>query len=314
MTAHDKPPAEVVLDADLVRRLLADQHPDLADLALHELSSGWDNAIFRLGDELVVRLPRRELSAALVRHEHKWLPLLAPSLPVPIPAPLRVGRPGLEYPWGWSVCAWFSGRTPIDGQLDDPEAMARSLGEFVAALHQPAPADAPFNPHRGIPLPDRTTALMEHIGRLGDSIDAPGVLRCWDELVATPAWDGPPLWLHGDLHPANIVVEGDRLVAVIDFGDLCSGDPATDLAIAWMLFDPPARAVFREATGHLDDDTWARARGWSLALSITLLANSADNPPFEQLGRTTLAAVLADPQSTVQVAPDEMSERRSPGP
>jgi len=314
MPAHDMPPAEAALDAELVHLLLADQHPDLADLPILELAQGWDNAVFRLGDELVVRLPRRELSAALVHHEQKWLPRLAPSLPVPIPVPIRVGQPGLGYPWGWSVCAWFSGHTPINGHLDDPEGVARSLGGFVAALHQPAPAGAPVNPYRGIRLRNRTAALIEHVDRLGDSIDAPAVLRCWDELVATPPWDGPPLWLHGDLHPANIVVEGNRLAAVIDFGDLCSGDPATDLAIAWMLFEPPTRAVFRGATSHVDDSTWARARGWSLVLSVTMLANSADNPPFEELGRRTLAAVLDDGQSTVQVAPDEMSERRSPGP
>jgi len=294
--AEPTPAAEVDIDAALVRALLDEQMPDLAPLRLRLVANGWDNAIFRLGDDLVVRLPRRALAADLVGHEQRWLPALAAVLPLPIPAPARAGvaSPSLGYPWRWSVCPWLPGAVALGAAIDDPLDAARTLGRFVAALHRPAPDDAPRNPFRGIPLAHRAARLHEGVERLGAQLtDSAEVLDAWDALVDTPPWTRPPVWLHGDLHPANVLVDHGRVSAVIDFGDLASGDPATDLAIAWMLFDDPdARVAFRRAAGAVDDDTWTRARGWALALGVAILAGSADNDAFTRLGHATVSAAV----------------------
>jgi aminoglycoside phosphotransferase (APT) family kinase protein len=293
------PAAEVDVDEALVRALLEEQHPDLARWPLRLVANGWDNVLFRLGDELVVRLPRRELAVPLVEHEQRWLPELAPRLPLPVPVPVRVGRPGAGYPWPWTVCAWMPGESALVATPTDLGATAEALGRFLAALHVPAPADAPGNPFRGIPLADRAERTLAAVERLGDTVDGPRLRALWDELVATPLWAGPPVWVHGDTHPGNLVVHEGRLAAVVDFGDLCSGDPASDLAVAWMLFPPEHRDAFRAAAGAADDDhLWTRARAWGLALGLVLSADSADNPANAALGARTLAAVLSDPGST----------------
>jgi aminoglycoside phosphotransferase (APT) family kinase protein len=214
-----------------------------------------------------------------------------------VPAPVRVGRPGPGYPWSWSVCPWLPGDVAAVRPPDDPIETAAALGAFVAALHEPAPADAPANPSRGVPLADRSKALVGALARLAgsDEIDVEGIRRCWSEALEVPRWAGPPIWLHGDLHPANLLVHEGRVAGVLDFGDLTAGDPATDLAVAWMLLPPGARPALRAAAGDVDDDTWARARGWALALGVAIVANSADHPALDRVGRRTLAAVLDDP-------------------
>jgi aminoglycoside phosphotransferase (APT) family kinase protein len=294
MPAQRMPAAEVPVDEDVVRRLLAAQHPDLADLRLVLLANGWDNVLYRLGPELVVRLPRRQIAAVLVEHEQRWLPTLAPLLPLPIPAPLRVGRPDDGYPWAWSVVPWLRGEVAASVGVVDPTAEAHRLGAFLNALHRPAPADAPVNAVRGGPLAERAFAVAERLERLAGFVDGPALHRRWEHSLAAAPWAGPPLWLHGDLHTANLLVEAGRLSAVIDFGDITSGDPATDLAVAWMLFDPGDRHVFRAACGTTDDDTWRRARGWALHLALAYLASSADNPLMAGIGRHTVDAVLTD--------------------
>lgn len=305
MVAENRPGAEVEIGEALVRSLLREQHPDLAELALVEIASGWDNVILRLGDDLTVRMPRRQAAAALVIHEQRWLPGLAARLPLPVPAPVRVGRPGAGYRWSWSINRWFPGDNALRTPPADPFQTAESLGAFLAALQTPAPPDAPPNPFRGVPLAARAAAVEERTGRLDGLIDGAATRACWAALVATPPWSGPPVWLHGDLHPGNLLVVGGRLSAVIDFGDITSGDPATDLAVAWMAFPPEARDEFRRARGGVDDDTWARSRGWALALSLAYLANSADMPAFAALGRRTLAAVLADSAGDAPFRPEE---------
>lgn len=297
MPVGKRPSAEVDIDERLVRVLLEDQCPDLAHLPIVSLGAGWDNAIYRLGAALVVRLPRRALAAALVEHELRWLPVLAPGLPLPIPAPVRAGRPGAGYPWAWSVVPWLPGTIAEEARLARRSEAATALGRFVAALHRPAPADAPANPFRGVPLADRSEVVLERIDLLRDLIDAPAVRARWEDLAATPRWDGPRLWLHGDLHTANILVENGLISAVIDFGDLTAGDPATDLSLGWMMFSPEPRAVFRAAAGEVDevdDDTWRRAQAWALALALAYLASSADSQVMARLGHRTLDAVLAD--------------------
>lgn len=288
------PAAEVDVTVDLVRRLLVEQHPDLAHLSLTEAAFGWDNVMFRLGGELSVRLPRRAMSAPLVDHEIRWLPVLAPRLPLPIPAPVRSGHPGGGYPWSWSVCPWFDGEPAAVRPPDDAAATARALGDFLRALHRPAPADVPQNPYRGVPLADRSAVTVTRIDSLHDVVDAPGVRSLWEDLAATRPWDGPPVWLHGDLHAGNVVVRDGAIAAVVDWGDLTGGDPATDLAAAWMLLPTDVRDEFRAAVGDVDDDTWRRARGWALVHGVGTLAASADNPVMAAVGHATLTAVIED--------------------
>lgn len=297
MPAAPMPSAEVDVHEDLVRALLADQHPDLAGRTLRLAANGWDNAVWRLGDDLAVRLPRRELAAALVRHEQRWLPELAPRLPLPVPVPVRTGAPALGYPWHWSVVPWLAGVVALDAGFADPADAAGHLGAFVAALHQPAPPDAPANPYRGVPLAERDEVTRTRIDALADELDGTAIGRRWQELSSAAPWEGPALWLHGDLHPGNLLVTGGRLSGVIDFGDLTAGDPASDLAVAWMAFPQSARPAFRAAAGRargVDDATWQRAEAWALALGVAILANSADNPPYRALARRTIEAVLND--------------------
>ena len=292
------PAAEVEVSPDLVRRLLATQHPDLAGLPVEVMNNGWDNLICQLGGELLVRLPRRAAAAKLVEHEQRWLPVLAPTLPLPVPAPVRAGRPGLGYPWAWSVVPFLPGRVAARYPPADLLAAAASLGGFLGALHAPAPPDAPVNPFRGVPLADRGALVAEHVSALGGSVDRAAVLDMWQAALATPAWDRPPVWLHGDLHPANILVHRGSISAVIDFGDITSGDPAGDLSVAWMLLPAECHNAFRDAYRAAGQhsagaDMWARARGWALALSLAFLANSADNPMIAGIGQRTLSAVRA---------------------
>lgn len=286
------PAAEADVSPDLARRLLADQHPDLAGRPLGVLAAGWDNLVCRLGDDLLVRLPRRAAAAGLVGHEQRWLPHLAPRLPLPVPAPVRIGRPGPGYPWPWSVVPYLPGRVAAAAPPTDPAAAAVDLGRFLAALHTPAAPDAPPNAHRGIPLAGRAAGVAEQAALLADDSLRDAVLHVWHAVSAAPAWTGPPLWLHGDLHPANLLVHEGRISAVIDFGDLTSGDPATDLAVAWMLLPAGHRDAFRHAYGAADDATWTRARGWALALALVFATHSADNPAMLGIGHRTLGAVL----------------------
>jgi aminoglycoside phosphotransferase (APT) family kinase protein len=284
------PPAEVDVDADLVRRLLTDQHPDLADLPLRAAVSGWDNVVHRLGDRLAMRTPRRQAAAALVRHEQRWLPGLAPGLPVRVPVPVRTGTPTTYYPWHWSVVPWFAGVSALTLPRERRDALAPALADFLLALHRPAPSGAPHNPVRGVPLGQRDAVVRERLA--GAGADA-RLVALWERAVAAPAWDGPALWLHGDPHPANLVVDGGRLAAVVDFGDLTAGDPATDLAAAWLVFGRAGRQVLRSRVGA-SPDTWVRAAGWALAIGSALVSASDDAPPMRAVGDAALSALARD--------------------
>jgi aminoglycoside phosphotransferase (APT) family kinase protein len=241
---------------------------------------------------MTVRLPRRLASAELILHEQRWLPEVAVDLPLPVPVPIRVGRPSkaLGYPWAWTVAPWFPGGAAEHHQPGDLGATARRLGEFLAAVHRPAPADAPANPWRGTPLASRTERLLVALDELGDVLDREAVLRRWESLLAAPPWSAPPVWLHGDVHPLNLLVDQGQLSAVLDFGDICAGDPASDLAVAWMMFPPAERDVFR-AAAQVDDDTWRRAQGWALSLGVVF---TNGDEAITAIGQRTVAAVLAD--------------------
>jgi aminoglycoside phosphotransferase (APT) family kinase protein len=301
MPIEPKPPADIAIDEPLVRTLLAEQHPDLADLqhvALTRIGEGWDNSLFRLGDDFIVRLPRRAASATLIEHEQQWLPPLSKRLPLPVPVPCRAGRPSSRFPWSWSVVPWLPGQAALFAPPRNLEAMAVALGQFVRALHEPAPPGVPDNPWRGVPVAARTEALRQHLRQLGALVDASAALGLWDRVLSARAWAGPRLWIHGDLHPGNLLVSQGRLSAVIDFGDLTAGDPATDLSAAWIALPRSARAAFRASArgpfNRIDDDTWVRARGWALALGLAYMARSKDDAAMGVLGRTTVEAALSD--------------------
>ncbi|NMR30325.1 aminoglycoside phosphotransferase family protein [Crystallibacter degradans] len=288
------PAADIDVTEPLVRRLLTEQFPDLAGLPLRLAANGWDNAIFRLGSNLAVRLPRREAAAHLIEHEQRWLPQLTRGLAMLTPTPVRCGTPSSFFPWRWSVTPWIQGTTAAAQPLSARRAWATELARFVDGFQQPAPADAPVNPVRGVPLSTRD----EHVRRRLASGLVPRVRevdRLWGTLAALPPWEGPALWLHGDLHPANLVIQAGALAAVIDFGDLTAGDPATDLAAAWLVFDAEGRRLFMEylnARRDIGTGTWHRARGWALVMATALLAHSDDNPAFRQLGLDVLPQVL----------------------
>ena len=289
-----RPPAEVEITPRLVAGLLADQHPDLAPLPLRRVEDGWDNAIFRLGTSWCVRLPRRRSAAELIVDEQRWLPLLAPRLPVAVPVPSRVGRPGHGYPWPWSVCPWFDGRLLAEAGPDAPASVVDDLAGFLAALHQPAPPDAPANPHRGGPLEsieDRLRARLDEVAPTDGGDRAGALRRCWETALAAPEWSGPPTWVHGDLHPSNVVVGTHGVTAVLDFGDVTAGDPATDLAIAWLGIDHQGRRRLRRALPAVDEATWQRARGWALYLALALVTHGEDAPLHNAVGHRALAAL-----------------------
>lgn len=291
----DIPKAEVDITPGLVRRLLADQHPDLAELPLTVVANGWDNTMLRLGGALAVRLPRRERAAELARNEQRRLGEIAARLDTPVPAPVRVGVPGRGYPWHWSVVPWFDGVTAAEVPVAERGGLVGPLADFVVRLHVPAPADAPANPFRGVPLAARAEGFHRRLE--ASKVPRRGRLAAlWDGLATAPVWPGPALWLHGDLHPANLLAGGGRgLAAVLDFGDLTSGDPATDLAVAWMLFGPAERTAFRarvDAAGTVDPHVWDRARAWALLFGVLLADHSDDSPVLAAIGSHTLDQVV----------------------
>jgi len=290
------PIIEVTVTEGLARTLLREQHPDLADLPLRWVGTGWDNALWRLGDDLALRFPVRATAVPLVTHEQRWLPVLGPLLPVEVPVPVRVGVAGAGYPWPWSVVPWFESASAALTPVEERGRWAEQLADVFVALHRPAPSDAPRNPFRGVPLATRRQAV-EHRARTIVPRRAEHVMARFDELAAAPVWDGPALWLHGDPHPANLLVHDARLRAVIDFGDVTSGDPASDLSTAWLTFDADARARFRarvDAGCGWDGAMWRRAQAWALSMSLTLLAHPDEYPELAAMGTHGLDHALAE--------------------
>lgn len=292
---HGTPLAEQPIDEALVRALLRQQHPDLADAPLKLVDSGWDNVMFRLGDDLVVRLPRRRQAVDLIRHEQAWLPRLIKRLPLPIPAPGRLGKPGCGYPWPWSVLPWMRGRT---ADLSPPApSQARPWADFLRALHRPdASGEAPHNPVRGVPLADRAHLIEARLHRLEATTEhiTPSLWRIWRRSLDAPVTE-TAYWLHGDLHQRNVLVKEGKLSGVIDWGDVTSGDPATDLASVWALFeDAEAR---REALRHYGaaPDLIVRAQGWAAHFGSVLLESGlVDHPAHAEMGRCILRRLTTD--------------------
>ena len=272
------PAAEVRIDAALVSRLLAEQCRHHADSHVEAFGHGWDNDLFALGPDLLVRLPRRRAAAILIEHEIASLPRLAPRLPVPVPVPVFAGRPGAGYPLALDARPRLPGHSAADVPVDGRAGAAGGLAAFLTALHVPADPDAPRNPFRGVPAGCPRGRVAPRIS----AVAGEAAVADWQRAAGVPAWAGAPSWLHGDPHPMNLLLGADGgLVGVLDFGDLCASDPASDLAVAWLAFDAPARARFRaqcNLSGIYDAATWARAWAWALGLAA-VFAQSSDNMP-----------------------------------
>ncbi len=283
---------EVDIDASLVRRLVSGQFPRWADLPLERVeSSGTDNAMYRLGEDMAVRLPRIGGAADTVDREQRWLPRLAPLLPVAVPTPLGKGHPAEGYPWHWSVFRWLDGTNPVAGRVAEPDVLAKDLAEFVTALRRIDPADGP-PAGRGAPLATRDAPTRAAIEDLHGLVDTGAVTAAWEEALRIPEWSGGPAWVHGDLSPGNALLTDARLSGVIDFGCAGVGDPTVDLIVAWNLLPADARDVFRAALG-IDDATWARGRGWALSISLIQLPYYRNtNPALAANSRHVIREVL----------------------
>lgn len=292
---------EVIPDVALVRRLLAGQFPAWAEMAIESVASaGTDNALFRLGDDLCVRMPRVASAAGQVEKEQRWLPVLAPQLPLQIPEPLAAGEPGEGYPWAWSVCRWVEGWDASQEPLRDLDRVARQLAGFLLALWSVdatgGPAPGRHNSGRGVPLATRDAATRRAIAELAvmpsEVVDIAGVTRAWEASLAADVYAGEPCWIHGDMGPMNLVGRDGELVAVIDFGCLGVGDPACDLQVAWSLLTRDSRLVLRDALG-VDDAAWERGRGWALSAALIALPYYREtNPALAADARRRIEHVL----------------------
>lgn len=287
------------IDVSLVNRLIAGQFPQWGDLPIMPVdSSGTDNVIFRLGDDMAVRLPRVEWGISQVEKEQRWLPILAPHLPLDIPAPLALGMPAEGYSWCWSVYHWLEGKDATIGSLDDPYQAATTLAQFVTALQRidstGGPTPGQHNSCRGVPLAMRDPSVHAAIANLHNTIDTDLAAKAWEAALQAPVWQGPDVWIHGDLHAGNLLVDRGQLSAVIDFGCLGVGDPACDWMFAWNLLSVETRNVFRSALS-VDDATWARGRGWALSLGLIALPYyQSSNPVLAGIARRMIDEVLAD--------------------
>ncbi|MES2033894.1 MAG: aminoglycoside phosphotransferase family protein, partial [Pseudomonadota bacterium] len=263
-------------DAGLVRRLLAAQLPHLSVLpVMPQASGGTDNLLFRLGDDLVVRLPAQPCAEDQAAKEQLWLPRLAPGLPLAIPAVVAAGEPGEGYPWRWSVCRWMAGRDALATPPADGAHTGETLGRFLTALHAidagGGPAAGAQNNWRGAALFVLDRTCRRSIAGVSEIFDPVALTEIWDAALAAPGHAGRPVWIHGDLHPGNLLVEDGRLSAVIDFGLLGVGDPAADLMAAWTVVPAAGRQAFRAAIGA-DEPAWTRARGWTVYAGVVALA------------------------------------------
>jgi aminoglycoside phosphotransferase (APT) family kinase protein len=287
----NRPSADIHLEAATVRQLLEVDCPSLAEGTLSLVDEGWDNYTFRVGTRHAVRLPRREAAVALLANEQRWLPLLAPRLPLETPVPVHTGGTSRSFPWPWSVVEWVSGCTAEDHSFTPADVSL--LSETLVALHQPASEAAPVNPYRGMPLRAKNEIVEVRLNRLGrrHEVDGARLAAVWREARDAPDAE-QRVWLHGDLHPRNVVVRDGSLVGIIDWGDLNGGDAANDVACAWMLIEPaPLRREFLDVYGA-DEALVSRAKGWAVHIGLALVVSG--EPRHVPMGRATLDRVLAD--------------------
>lgn len=290
---------EVDIDAALVPRLLAAQFPAWADLPIESVASaGTVNAIYRLGADMAIRLPRVASWVPDLERDHHWLRRFAPLLPLAVPIQLAVGAPGEGYPLSWSVHRWLPGKDASRAPFADEHTAALTLAGFITALHGldtagcPPPGPPPST--RGVALASRDAATLAWIACPPSPFDLDEVTAAWEADLATPGWPGDPVWIHGDIQPLNVLVDGGRISAVIDFEAIGVGDPAADVMAAWSLFSRDARSTFRAALG-VDDATWSRGRGWALSVWVAVLPYYAEtNPAFSEIARRAISEILSD--------------------
>ena len=293
--------SEIEISEDLVRDLLREQHPDLADLSIREVEGGWGNQMWRLGDKLAIRMQRMDTLPDLQFKERRWLPVLASRLPLPIPTPVRSGAPSARFPKIWTVMTWVEG-TPLDhGSITHGTHAADLLAAFLTALHVEAPADAPDASDFGAHPRQCTDGFENFLQAVDlDGFAEEDIRAVWDDSVKAPEWDGPRVWVHGDLHPANVVVADGTLSGVVDFGSLFAGDPAWDLAAAWLLLPAGGARRFFDSYARADEAAIRRARGLAAmkCLFLMLMGQNGDRglpggkPHWGTAGRSALDRVL----------------------
>ncbi|MDJ0960202.1 MAG: aminoglycoside phosphotransferase family protein [Acidimicrobiia bacterium] len=299
---------EWAIDAGLVRRLLGGQFPHWAELPLEPVASaGTDNALYRLGADLCVRLPRIPSASEQLAKEQAWLPVVAGRVPLDVPEQLAVGGPAEGFPWSWSVVRWLDGDQADPVRLTDQRGSAEALAAFIRHLQALDASDGPepgrHNASRGVPLARRDKRTREGVVSMAGLLDAEYeghiwdadlAMYIWDTAIEAPMWDRPGRWIHGDLHPGNVLATNGRISGVIDFGCLGVGDPAYDVAAAWTLFDRTGRDHFRTAL-DVDDATWRRAHGWALSFGVMVFPYYRQtNPGLVEIGLHTIAQALAD--------------------
>jgi aminoglycoside phosphotransferase (APT) family kinase protein len=290
---------EIEISPALVNRLLRAQFPHWADLPIRPVpSAGTDNALYRLGEDMLIRLPRIHWAAGQAEKEYRWLPRLSPHLPLALPDPLALGEPDEDYPWCWLICRWLDGENATLERIANPHQLALQLADFIHALQRIDPKGypqaSPGTSYRGEPLARRDADTCTAIAALDGLLDTQALTAVWETALQAPAWQAPPVWIHGDLQSGNLLARQGRLFAVIDFGCLGVGDPAYDVMTAWLYLPAETRAEFRSAL-RVDDATWQRARG--LALSVGLIAlpyYQVTNPVLAGIARRAIEAVLAD--------------------
>ncbi|WP_260430653.1 aminoglycoside phosphotransferase family protein [Nocardioides sp. LS1] len=293
------PPQRLTVDVETLRRLVAEQFPQWSARPVAPVSKpGWDNRTFHLGDDLLVRLPSAAEYALAVEKEHRWLPELAERLPVPIPAPLGLGEPGAGYPFPWSVYGWLPGEAADRAATIDPSGLAEDVVGFLEALQRidatGGPQPGVHNWFRGGTLRTFDPYARGSLAKLDGHLDADLATAAWNDALAA-RWDGVDVWFHGDMAPGNLLLDGGRLTAVIDFGTCGVGDPSCDLAIAWTLLTRQGRRLLRERL-DVDEPTWSRGRGWALWKTLSNLANAVEDgdEPEEREARRVVEAILDD--------------------
>lgn len=283
---------ELDVDETLVRKLLSSQHPEWARLSLTPIrSSGSDHALFRLGDDYVIRLPRVGWATQGINKEYEWVPKIAQNLTIPVSKPIFKGQPESYYPHFWIVHAWNDGHNPEFEQNDEYLELVKELAAFLNEFHDIKLIGGPAS-RRGVPLKNLSEETLTSLNQLDDEVDKNYFTELWNYLVCIPNWERAPVWVHGDFLPGNILVENNHLTAVIDFSDVGIGDPACDLVIAWSLLNKKSREVFKNYLKNIDENTWERGRGWALSIALIMLPYYMDtNPYYALLAKRMIKAV-----------------------